>query len=335
MVIALSALEVAPAQKDRSAAEALEAVGRLAQRLDELGFTRLWLAEHHASPWATSVVPAVLTAHYAARTTRIRLGSGGVLAPNHSPRALAEQFATLGVLYPGRIDIGIGRGPGTHDQGVARALRRGAELTTDAEYQADVREILRLLSGESDRPGDRLISGPTGPADAQPWLLSSSTAGSELAGELGLPIAFAHHIRPDNTAAAIEHYREHFKPSRWADQPRVSVCVEMIVADTDEEAKRLGIPVDLAKVSLFSGRGEAPLLPPDEAAVAEIPEEARPLVDGHSASQARGSVATVARRFAEITELTGADELMLMCAVYDPELRVRSFELAAQAAALT
>jgi luciferase family oxidoreductase group 1 len=332
MVIALSALEVAPAEKNRSAGEALAAVGVLAQRLDELGFTRLWFAEHHASTWATSVVPAVLTAHYAARTARIRLGSGGVLAPNHAPRALAEQFATLGVLYPGRIDIGIGRGPGTHDQDVARALRRGAELTTDAEYQADVREILRLLSGVD---GDRLISGEVGPVDAQPWLLSSSTAGAELAGELGLPIAFAHHLRPDHTMAAISHYRKHFRPSPWAERPYVMVCVEMIVAETDEEAQRLGASVDLAKVGLFSGRGEAPLLPPEEAAGVEIPEDMRLLIEGHGATQARGSVDTVARRFTEITGVTGADELMLMCAVYDPELRVRSFELAAKAAALT
>jgi luciferase family oxidoreductase group 1 len=331
MEIALSALEVAPAEQNRTAAEALDAVRLLAGRLDDLGYRRLWLAEHHASPWATSVVPAVLIAHYAAQTSRIRMGSGGVLAPNHAPRALAEQFATLGTLYPGRIDVGIGRGPGTNDAGVVREMRRGGEPSTDEQYQADVRELLRLLSAEG---GDRLISGEVIPVDAAPFLLSSSDSGATLAAELGLPLAFAHHIRPDNTESALAVYRERFRPSRWSEQPYTILAVESIVAETDEEAARLGVSLDVAKVGLLSGHGEMPIVPPEVAAGIEIPSEIKALVAAHGSMQVRGGPETAARRFTELTQSTGANELMLMSGIYEPQARVRSFELAAKAVGL-
>ncbi|MFE2337898.1 MsnO8 family LLM class oxidoreductase [Streptomyces coelicoflavus] len=326
MTIPLSALDLVLADSNGTAAEALDATSRTVLRLDELGYQRVWFAEHHGTEMSASVVPAVLMAHFATLTSRIRLGAGGVLAPNHSPLAIAEQFATLATLHPDRIDMGIGRGPGTFDRSIVRALRRGGEPTSDAEYDDDVAAIVRYLSGEG---GVQLIAGWQPDAGGtRPWLLASSLASAELAGRLGLPIALAHHIRPDQSVATTERYRERFTPSRWADRPYVMAAVETIVADTDEEAARLARPTDLARARPTSSA----LLSPDEAALHEIPTEMRDRVEVTGAAQARGSVETVRRRFIEIVEQTGADELMLYASVYDADARIRCYELATRAA---
>ncbi|MEV0263884.1 MsnO8 family LLM class oxidoreductase [Streptomyces sp. NPDC050617] len=326
MPIPLSALDLVIAEQGRTAAESLAATSRTVMRLDDLGYRRIWFAEHHGTDLSASVVPAVLIAHLAAQTSRIRLGSGGVLAPNHAPLALAEQFATLATLHPDRIDMGIGRGPGTFDQTIVRALRRGGEPSTDREYNEDVAAVLHYLSGES---GVQLIAGRRqDKGGARPWLLASSPASAELAARLGLPIALAHHIRPDRTITTAARYRELFTPSRWADQPYVMVAVETVVADTEAEAARLARPTDVAR----SKQTSSALLSPEEAAVHEIPEEARSYVEATGAEQARGTVETVRRRFAEIVEQTGADELMLYASIYDADARIRCYELAAKAA---
>jgi luciferase family oxidoreductase group 1 len=327
MAIPLSALDLVIAERERTAAELLDATSRTVARLDDLGYRRFWLAEHHGSALSASAVPAVLIAHFAARTSRVRIGSGGVLAPNHAPLALAEQFATLATLHPDRIDIGIGRGPGTFDQSVARALRRGGEPSTDTEYAEDVAAVLRYLSGEA---GVQLIAGWQ-PQDggARPWLLASSPASAELAARLGLPIALAHHIRPDQTVATAARYRKLFTPSRWADQPYVMVTVETVVADTQKEAERLARPFDVLRSTMETLSG---LLSPEQAAVHEIPVQAREAVEAAGAVQARGTVETVRRRFTEIVQQTGANELMLYAAVYDADARIRCYELAAKAA---
>jgi luciferase family oxidoreductase group 1 len=326
MNIPLSALELLVAERARSASEAVGATARTVARLDELGFRRVWFAEHHGTALSASVVPAVLIAHFAARTERISVGSGGVLAPNHAPLALAEQFATLATLHPGRIDMGIGRGPGTFDETIVRALRRGAEPVTDDEYRDDVAAVLHYLSGEG---GVSLIAGwQPGNGGTRPWLLASSPASAELAARLGLPIALAHHIRPDQTVATAERYRQAFTPSRWAGRPYVMVAVECVAADTEEEAAWLARPTDIAR----SRPGSDALLTPEEAATAEIPEKFRGYVESTGAAQARGTVETVRRRFAELVEQTGADELMLNTNVFDPEKRIRSYELALKAA---
>jgi luciferase family oxidoreductase group 1 len=326
MAIPLSALDVVAAERGRTAAELLDATSRTVLRLDDLGYRRVWLAEHHGTALSASVVPAVLITHFAALTSRIRLGSGGVLAPNHAPLALAEQFATLATLHPDRIDMGIGRGPGTFDQSIVRALRRGGEPGTDLEYAEDVAAVLRYLSGEA---GVQLIAGwqPQN-GGTRPWLLVSSPGSAELAARLGLPIALAHHIRPDQTVAAAARYRELFTPSRWADQPYVMVAVETVVADTEQEAERLARPVDIAKAAQNSDA----LLSPEQAALHEIPEQARGVVEAAGAAQARGTVETVRRRFIEIVQQTGANELMLCVLVYDVDARIRCYELAAKAA---
>ncbi|GCD93135.1 MsnO8 family LLM class oxidoreductase [Embleya hyalina] len=326
MPISLSALDLVIAERGRTTAESLAATSRTVSRLDDLGYRRIWFAEHHGTELSASVVPAVLIAHFAARTSRIRLGSGGVLVPNHAPLALAEQFATLAALHPDRIDMGMGRGPGTFDGSIVRALRRGAEPGTETEYGEDVAAVLRHLSGDG---GVRLIAGrqPDG-GGARPWLLASSPASAELAARLGLPIALAHHIRPDRTIATAARYRELFTPSRWADRPHVMVAVETVVADSEAEAARLARPTDVAR-----SRQDSSALPsPEEAAVHEIPEQTRARVEATGAAQARGTVTTVRRRFAEIVARTGADELMLYASVHDADARIRCYELAAKAA---
>ncbi|MGW7640076.1 LLM class flavin-dependent oxidoreductase [Streptomyces decoyicus] len=314
--VPLSALEVAMVQTGTRPVETLRDTTAFAQGLEQLGYHRIWYAEHHHSPAIGAFPPVVLTAHAAASTSAIRLGSGGVLAPHHAPLTLAEQFGTLAALHHGRIDLGIGRGPGTFDAATARALRRGAGPTTDAEYHDDVAAILSFLV-------DEVALDPL----PEPWLLASSTAGAALAGKLGLPIALAHHIRPDNTRAALDRYRAAFTPSRWCEQPRVLVCVEAVCAETEEEAAwRVG-PMDVVKSGLLKGLSEIPFPTPADAAVHSFTEAERQALAGFRAQQAVGTPESVVRRLAQLADETGADELMLTTPVYDLRDRLRSYEL--------
>lgn len=303
-------------QTGTRAVETLRDTAAFAQGLERLGYHRIWYAEHHHSPAIGAFPPVVLTAHSAASTSAIRLGSGGVLAPNHAPITLAEQFGTLAALHPDRIDLGIGRGPGTFDETTARALRRGAGPTTDAEYHDDVAAILSFLV-------DEVALGPL----PEPWLLSSSTAGAALAAALGLPIAMAHHIRPGNTQAALERYRAEFTPSRWCEEPRVLVCVETVCAETEEEAAwRVG-PMNVVKAGLLKGMSEIPFPTPEEAATHPFTAQERQALAGFRAQQAVGTPEVVVQRLAQLAGETGADELMLTTPVYDLGDRIRSFEL--------
>ncbi|MGW7248101.1 LLM class flavin-dependent oxidoreductase [Streptomyces decoyicus] len=314
--VPLSALEVAMVQTGTRPVETLRDTTAFAQGLEQLGYHRIWYAEHHHSPAIGAFPPVVLTAHAAASTSAIRLGSGGVLAPHHAPLTLAEQFGTLAALHHGRIDLGIGRGPGTFDAATARALRRGAGPTTDAEYHDDVAAILSFLV-------DEVALDPL----PEPWLLASSTAGAALAGRLGLPIALAHHIRPDNTRAALDRYRATFTPSPWCEQPWVLVCVEAVCAETEEEAAwRVG-PMDVVKSGLLEGLSEIPFPTPADAAVHPFTEAERQSLAGFRAQQAVGTPESVVRRLAQLADETGADELMLTTPVYDLRDRLRSYEL--------
>ncbi|MFE3521308.1 MsnO8 family LLM class oxidoreductase [Streptomyces sp. NPDC059161] len=315
----LSALEVAMVQNGTRAVDTLRDTTEFARRLDALGYRRLWYAEHHHSPAIGAFPPVVLTAHAAASTRAIRLGSGGVLAPNHAPIVLAEQFGTLAALHPGRIDLGIGRGPGTFHEPTARALRRGAGPTTDEEYRDDVAATLRLLL-------DEVALGPL----PEPWLLSSSTAGAALAAELGLPIAFAHHIRPDNTLAALDHYRAHFSPSRWCERPRVLVCVETVCAETPQEAARLAGPMNVIKAGLLKGESDTPFPSPEEAARHQFTAQEERALAAFLAHQAHGTPEMVLRRLTELAAATAADELMLVTPIYAVADRLRSYELVQQ-----
>ncbi|MET9415917.1 LLM class flavin-dependent oxidoreductase [Streptomyces klenkii] len=317
--IPLSALEVAMVQTGTRAVDTLRDTAAFAQAMERLGYQRLWYAEHHHSPAIGAFPPVVLTAHAAALTSSIRLGSGGVLAPNHAPITMAEQFGTLAALHENRIDLGIGRGPGTFDEATARALRRGAGPATDEEYRGDIAATLAFLV-------DEVALGPL----PEPWLLASSTAGAALAAELGLPIAVAHHIRPQNTLAVLERYRAAFSPSRWCEEPRVLVCVEAVCAETEEEAARRLGPMAVVKAGLLKGRSEVPFPTPEDAAAYPFTTEERQALDGFRAQQAVGTPATVVHRLAQLAGETGADELMLTAPVYDLHDRIRSYELIKQ-----
>ncbi|WBB70105.1 LLM class flavin-dependent oxidoreductase [Micromonospora sp. WMMD812] len=324
----LSVLELALMQEGSSAREGLQAVVSTAQRAAELGFRRVWVAEHHGYRSVGSVAPPVLATHLAAMTSAIRVGSGGVLLPHHAPLAVAEQFTTLASLNPGRVDLGIGRGPGTSDPATIRALRRGADQATDAEYRADLIELLGHLDG---RGGTRVLPG----ADTlpEPWLLSSSVTGADLAAELGLPIAFAYHIRPGNAVDALARYRERFRPSRWREAPYALVSVETVCAATDGDAIALGRPARLAMAAAVQGRGgDAPLLSPAQAAVETLPAELEERLDQMQATQAYGSAETVYGRLSAVAAQTGADELMLSTPLYHLADRLRSLELVTAAA---
>ncbi|MEV6951079.1 MsnO8 family LLM class oxidoreductase [Streptomyces sp. NPDC051183] len=314
--VPLSALEVAMVQTGSRALDTLRDTAAFAQGMEHLGYHRIWYAEHHHSPAIGAFPPVVLTAHAAASTSAIRLGPGGVLAPNHAPITVAEQFGTLAALHEDRIDLGIGRGPGTFDEATARALRRGAGPATDAEYRDDIAAILSFLV-------DEVALGPL----PEPWLLASSTAGAALAAELGLPVAVAHHIRPDNTLAALERYRSAFTPSRWCERPRVLLCVETVCAETEEEAARRVGPMDVVKAGLLKGLSQAPFPTPEEAATHPFTAEERQALAAFRAQQAVGTPKSVVHRLAQLVDETGADELMLTTPVYDLHDRIHSYEL--------
>jgi len=315
--ISLSALEVATIQAGGQAADALRDTAASAQELERLDYHRVWYAEFHHSSSVAAFPPAVLTAHSAASTSAIRLGSGGVLAPNHAPLSLAEQFGTLAALHPGRIDIGIGRGPGTFDEAIARALRRGADPATDAEYRQDVAAILSMLV-------DEVALGPL----PEPWLLASSAAGAALAADLGLPLAFAHHLRPQNTAEALKRYRAAFTPSRWCERPRVLLCLVAVCAETEEEAAWQVGPFNVFRDAILKGTPDAhPFPTPADAAAHPFTEEERDVLADFGGQQAFGTPENVARRLAQLAGETGAEELMLWTPVHDLRARVRSYEL--------
>lgn len=303
-------------QTGTGAVDTLRDTAAFAQGLERLGYHRIWYAEHHHSPAIGAFPPVVLIAHAAAMTSVVRLGSGGVLAPNHAPLMLAEQFGTLAALHEGRVDLGIGRGPGTFDEAIARALRRGAGPTTDAEYGSDVASILSYLVDEvAVRPLP------------EPWLLASSAAGAALAAALGLPVAVAHHIRPDNTHAVLERYRADFTPSRWCERPRVLLCVEAVCADTEEEAVwRVG-PMDVVKAGLLKGVSDVPFPTPAQAAAHPFTEEERAALAHFRAQQAVGTPESVVHRLDRLVRETGADELMVTTPVHDLGDRLRSYEL--------
>lgn len=303
-------------QTGTRAVETLRDTAAFAQGVERLGYHRIWYAEHHHSPAIGAFPPVVLTAHAAASTSVIRPGSGGVLAPNHAPITVAEQFGTLAALHEDRIDLGIGRGPGTFDEATARALRRGAGPATDAQYRDDITAILSFLV-------DEVALGPL----PEPWLLVSSPAGAALAAALGLPVAIAHHIRPDNTRAALECYRTRFTPSRWCERPRVLLCVEAVCAETEEEAAWRAGPMNVVKAGLLKGLSQTPFPTPEQAATHPFTAEERQALAGFRAQQAVGTPETVVNRLAQLAGETGADELMLTTPVYAFRDRLGSYEL--------
>ncbi|MFY1703265.1 LLM class flavin-dependent oxidoreductase [Micromonospora sp. WMMA1923] len=321
----MSVLDLAPVAAGTTAGAALRHTTELARRTEELGYRRFWVAEHHNMPAIASSAPAVLLAHLAANTSSIRLGSGGVMLPNHAPLVVAEQFGTLEALHPGRIDLGIGRAPGT-DQVTALALRRTMEGLSAEGFPQELADLVNYFTGE--RPGPITATPGRGDMPAV-WLLGSSGFSAQLAGLLGLPFSFAHHFSAQHTLPALALYRKHFRPSRWLAEPYAMVAVNAVCADTDERAEWLAAPSALSFLRLRSGRPE-PLATPQEAAEYPYTEVEREFVLARREGQALGSPETVRRQLTELLARTGADELMLTTLVYDLADRVRSFELIAE-----
>ena len=319
-----SILDLAPIRDDGNAATALKNSLALAQHAEKLGFTRFWVAEHHNMDGIASSATAVLIGYLAGNTQKIRVGSGGVMLPNHSPLVVAEQFGTLATLYPDRIDLGLGRAPGS-DQNTARALRRN-HLETAEEFPQDVSMIQALLGDEQP---NQLIKAVPGQGTHVPvWLLGSSLFSAQLAAQKGLPYAFASHFAPRMMMDAIRIYRENFKPSATLDKPYVMLGVPLIAADTDERAQYLATSLYQRIANLMQGKS-IKSQPPIE----NMPPLSPPLqvaLDGFLGMAAIGSADTVKKRLSQIVQETQADELIFTSDVYDMSDRLRSLAIAAQ-----
>jgi luciferase family oxidoreductase group 1 len=323
-VTPLSVLDLAPIVEGGNAAQAFRNAVDLAQHAERWGYTRFWLAEHHNMPGIASAATSIAIAHVAAATSTIRVGAGGIMLPNHAPLIIAEQFGTLDALYPGRIDLGLGRAPGT-DQATAQALRR--TLVGDVDrFPEDVVELISYF--KAPEPGQRVRAFPGAGADVSVWILGSSLFGAELAGTFGLPFAFASHFAPALLMEAVETYRRSFRPSERLARPRLMLGVNVVAADSDEEAGLLLTSLQQAFVNLRSGR-PTPLPPPVAGFAERLPAQHVALLDGILACAAIGSPATVRRRLESLVARTQADELILTSQIYDHRARLRSFEIAA------
>ena len=323
--IPLSVLDLSPVAAGTTAGQALRQTTQLARRAEELGYRRFWVAEHHNMPAIASSAPAVLIAHLAASTESIRVGSGGVMLPNHAPLVVAEQFGTLEALHPGRVDLGIGRAPGT-DQRTALALRRTVEGLSAEQFPEELVSLIGLFSGDDEETPMLAMPG-RGDMPAI-WLLGSSGYSAQLAGYLGLPFSFAHHFSAANTEPALAAYRATFRPSQWLEQPYAMVAVAAICADTDERAQWLSGPAALSFLRLRAGH-PMPLATPEEAAAYPFSSLDREMARQRFADQAIGSPETVERQLSGLLARTGADELMVTTQVYDIGDRIHSLELIA------
>jgi luciferase family oxidoreductase group 1 len=329
-MIPLSVLDLATVGTGSTPARALQETTELAVAVESFGYRRFWVAEHHAIAAVASSAPAVLIAHLADVTSTMRVGSGGVMLPNHAPLIIAEQFATLEALHPGRIDLGIGRAPGT-DHVTARALRRSADLNA-THFPDDVVELIRyLLPAESPShpapvPGSGYLP--------EVWLLGSSTFSAQLAGMLGLPFSFAYHFAPALLDAAVESYRSHFEPSILLSEPHLMVAASVICADSDEDARWLAGSSALNILQRSTGR-LGPLSTPEEAANYQFTESDRLIIDEALASHFIGDPTEVRAGLEALAARTGADELMLSTRVHSSLARERSYSLIAESWGLT
>jgi luciferase family oxidoreductase group 1 len=327
--VPLSVLDLAPVGEGSSPGEALSSTIELARATERLGYHRFWVAEHHNMPGVASSAPAVLIAHLATATERIRVGSGGVMLPNHAPLVVAEQFGMLEALHPGRVDLGIGRAPGT-DGVTAQALRRSANPLSVEEFPEQLTELVGYFGG----PGQRGVTAVPGAGDLPDvWLLGSSGYSAQVAGLLGLPFAFAHHFMPANTLPALALYREQFRPSARLSEPYAMVCAAVTAAEDDDRARYLAGPGALSFLRLRQNRpGRVPT--PEEAAAYDNNEVERAFVADRLSSQIIGGPETVLKGMTALLEATRAQELMVTTMVHSPADRMRSFELVAQLADL-
>ncbi|AUI64648.1 alkanal monooxygenase [Amycolatopsis sp. BJA-103] len=317
----LSVLDLSPVVAGGGVGDSLRNTLDLARRTEALGYHRYWLAEHHNMPGIASSATAVMIGQVAAATERIRVGSGGVMLPNHAPLVVAEQFGTLEAFHPGRIDLGIGRAPGT-DQRTALALRGPGGLTAE-NFPQQFAELLAYFE-HSDQ---RAVNAVTAEGNKPPvWLLGSSGFSARMAGELGLPFSFAHHFSAENTLPAVALYRDSFKPSDVLDEPYVMLGVSVVAAETDERARYLAAPSGLTFLSLRKGR-PIPLPTPEDAAAYPYTDIERVFIEDRAASSIIGSPETVHKGLETLLTDTGANELMITTMVHDQADRVRSYEL--------
>jgi luciferase family oxidoreductase group 1 len=323
-MIPFSILDLAPITEGSDAAESFRRSLDLAQHGERWGYNRFWLAEHHGMPGIASAATAVLMSHVAGGTSTIRIGAGGIMLPNHSPLVIAEQFGTLESLFPGRIDLGLGRAPGS-DHTTARALRRN--LASDAdEFPQDVVELMDYFA---DSPRRHVRAVPGAGLNVPVWILGSSLFGAQLAAALGLPYAFASHFAPQMMMQAIQIYRANFRPSAQLDKPYVMLGYNVFAADTDAEAQLRATSMQQAFVNLRTGHPTR-LKPPVEGYLDILGPAERGMLDSVLSCSAIGSPETVERRLREFIELTGADELMITSQIFDHAARLRSYEITAE-----
>jgi luciferase family oxidoreductase group 1 len=323
--VPLSVLDLAPVPDGGTAGEALRATIDLARQAEQLGYHRFWVAEHHNMPGIASSAPPVLIGHIADATSTMRVGSGGVMLPNHVSLVVAEQFGMLEALHPGRIDLGIGRAPGT-DQVTAAALRRSPGGLSADDFPEQLMDLLGFFTGRwpENHPFAQITAMPGRGYQPAMWLLGSSGYSAQVAGLLGLPFAFAHHFSPANTLPALALYRQHFRPSEVLERPYAMVAAAVICAETDERARFLAGSGVLSFLRLRSGR-PGPMPSPEEAAAYPYTELERAFVEDRQATQVIGSPETVRRGLTELANATQADELMITTTVYDPADRLGSF----------
>ena len=331
-MVPFAVLDLCPIVAGADAGTALRNSLDLARRLEAWGYGRIWFAEHHNMPGVASAATSVVITFVAAGTSRIRVGAGGIMLPNHAPLVIAEQFGTLEALFPGRIDLGVGRAPGT-DQATARALRRHLAVTAD-RFPDEVLELIHYLhprAGEgAPGPVGRAVQAIPGTGSAVPiWILGSSLFGAQLAAAMGLPYAFASHFAPAALDHALEAYRRLFRPSPYLEHPQVMVGANVIAADTDAEGRRLLTSLQQVFVQLRQGR-PGPLPPPIDDYDSRLQPHERAVLDEALACTYVGTPATVKAGLQELLNRTSADELILSTHVYDHTARLRSFELTAE-----
>jgi luciferase family oxidoreductase group 1 len=320
----LSVLDLSPVPEGSSTGQALRNSIDLARHAEALGYRRYWMAEHHNMPGIASAATSVALAHVAVATSTIRIGAGGIMLPNHAPLLIAEQFGTLAALHPGRVDLGLGRAPGS-DQIAARAMRRNLSADVD-QFPSDVVELMSYF--QPAEPGQMLRAVPGAGEDVAVWILGSSTYGAQLAAHLGLPYAFASHFAPDQMRDAVAIYRERFRPSERLAAPYVMLGVNVFAADTDAEARLLYSSLQQAFVNLRRGRpGKLP--PPVADFEAGLDRYARALLADALSCSVVGGPDTVRQGVQAFAASTGADELMVTAQIFDPAARKRSFEILA------
>ena len=323
-MIPFSVLDLSPITEGSDARTSFHNTLDLAQSAERWGFQRYWLAEHHGMPGIASAATAVLLGYIAGGTSTIRVGAGGIMLPNHSPLVIAEQFGTLESLYPGRIDLGLGRAPGS-DHAAARAMRRNLASSAD-EFPQDVVELMDYFAGSTRRSVQAV---PGAGLQVPVWILGSSLFGAQLAAHLGLPYAFASHFAPTMMMQAIDFYRSNFRPSAQLSKPYVMLGYNVFAADTDAEGQLLASSMQQAFVNLHSGRASR-LQPPVAGYLEQIGPTGRAMLEQVLSCSAIGAPDTVQRQMQEFIARTGADELMITSQIYDHAARLRSYQITGQ-----